>query len=185
MANLFNSNDSKCKFVRQKARFYHLGSCLRMLNQIIHLYGWRNHSLLIDTCFAPLLTHTLYDDDVYGEGNNDHDEDRDCDDEEREMECTLLRGEFWPQSWAAPRFYPSTYFSLPLLPFSLLPPYLHCAILHFCHFHRYLGVYSFRQCSSSQCPFLEWIELAWSDLCPLAPHRVIGSPKVVNRVLKI
>ena len=25
----------------------------------------------------------------------------------------------------------------------------------------------------------------WSDLCPLAPHRVIGRGKVVNRVLKI
>ena len=157
-----------------------------MLNQIIHMYGWRNHSLLIDTCFAPLLTHTLYDDDVYGEVNKVI----------MRIEivmmrrqggrpCTLLRGEFWPQSWAAARFYPSTYFSLPLLPFSLLPPYLHCAILHFCHFHRYLEVDSFRQCSSSQCPFSEWIELAWSDLCPLAPHRVIGSPKVVNRVLKI
>ena len=60
---------------------YHLGSFLRMLNQIIHLYGWRNHSLLIDTYVVPLLTHMLYDDDVYGEGNNDHDEDRDCDEE--------------------------------------------------------------------------------------------------------
>ena len=46
-----------------------------MLNQIIHLYGWRNHSLLIDTYVVPLLTHMLYDDDVYVEGNNDHDED--------------------------------------------------------------------------------------------------------------
>ena len=31
----------------------------------------------------------------------------------------------------------------------------------------------------------KWIEsAAWSDLCPLAPHRVIGRGKVVNRVLK-
>ena len=38
--------------------------------------------------------------------------------------------------------------------------------------------------SSWLCLF-KWIEsAAWSDLCPLAPHRVIGRGKVVNRVLK-
>ena len=38
---------------------------------------------------------------------------------------------------------------------------------------------------SSWLSKFKWIEsAAWSDLCPLAPHRVIGRGKVVNRVLK-